>query len=494
MSAEELPFELHITGRMRSLWEELGVDEESRFAELDELKSQFRLLYLDLIDRLSITCHNNRQEIERLQSTQRQAMKAFGLTEAEIEAGLPSALHPGSLLLQLEMAKQSYETFRALSAERLQKFENLIRITNDLFDRLGVPPEERGEFGELGDTDLSRDRIERFKAKIQDLRKEIDIRAQECESAKAQIQGLLTDLRTPLSREQEAVFQSTAIDLHSVSELYRLRESLGSVKQERMAQLTQYAIEITHLWDLLAIEDAHRVEFLSSHSTIGEGDLAACAAEIARLSALRNERLPSLISAQKAEAEALWERLHIAPESRPIFEAEMGDESQIESVQKFAFYEREIVRLKKLMLTLQPLLSAIEEREEIIHEYESVCQATTDAQRLLSRERGCAHQLLREEKARRRYRGTLPKLEKKLAQMLSEFKSVHGTDFEWDGAPYIERLADSGAGIQKSRSTAAVGVPACPRGLTFVGSPRKLLQAENSADQGLSLRGRTVKS
>jgi hypothetical protein len=490
MTAEELPFELHITSRMRSLWDELGVDEESRCSDLNDLKSQFRLLYLDLIDRLSVTCRDNRQEIERLRSTQRQAMKAFGLTDAEIEAGLPSVLRPGSLLLQLEMAKQSYETFRALSAERLQKFENLIRIANDLFDRLGIPREERAEFSELGDTDLSRDRIERFKSKIQALRKEIEIRTQEVESTKTQIRGLLNDLKTSLSPEKEITFESTSVDLNAFHELHSLRESLDILKQERMTQLTQYAIEITHLWDLLNVEDAHRVEFLGSHSTIGDDDLAACAAEVMRLSVLRNEQLPSLIIAQKEEIEALWDKLHIAPESRPIFQSEMGNETQEFLVAKFTFYETEIVRLKKLMVNLQPLLSAIEEREEIIREYESVCQATTDVQRLISRERGCAHQLLREEKARRRYKGALPKLEKKLTQMLLEFKSVHGIDFEWDGMPYIEQLGEASAAIQKSRSTAAVPLLTA---VTSVGSPRKLLRSENSTDQTVPLRGRTLK-
>jgi hypothetical protein len=262
-----------------------------------------------------------------------------------------------------------------------------------------------------------------------------------------------------------------------------------------MDQLTQYAIEITHLWDLLNVEDEHRTAFLQSHSTIGEGDLEACGAEVVRLSELRNEHLPTLVESQKVEAEGLWEKLHIATESRPQFDPQSGDQSVSKLVREFSFYEEEIVRLKKLTVALHPLLSAIEEREEIIREYESVSQATSDVHRLLSRERGCAHQLLREEKARRRYKGALPKVEKKLLQLLAEFKSTHGTDFEWDGIPYIEHLTTSATAgaVPQSRSACGLGTSASPKGMSFVSSPRKIIPSENSTDQAISLRSRPVK-
>jgi hypothetical protein len=488
-------FDLRVTVKLRSLWDELGVDEETRISQLNELRDSFRLLYFDLMDRLAVRCQDIRSEIERLRSTQRQAMKAFGLSDSEIQSAIPSVFNAESLLLQLEFSKQSYETFRALSADRIQKLGNLVCISKDLFDQLGISIDERGEFDELGDSDFSRDRVDRFKNKIQELRDEITHRFHESESLKSQISNLLTELQTPPTSEQQSLLQSKSVHKKTILELQTLFHSLETLKESRMTQLTHYAIEITHLWDLLEVEDVHRAEFLQSHSTIGEDDLEECRNEVIRLSAMKNERLPTLIQSQKVEAEDLWEKLHIAAESRPRFDSHLGDQSVSELVREFVFYEAEIVRLKKLTVAIHPLLNAIEEREEIVREYESVSQATTDVHRLLSREKGSAHQLMREEKARRRYKGALPKVEKKLVQLLTEFKNAHGTDFEWDGVPYIERLTmiQGVGGIQKSKSVCQISGSSSTKGSMLIGSPRKVINAENSTDQTIALRNRTIK-
>jgi len=181
--------------------------------------------------------------------------------------------------------------------------------------------------------------------------------------------------------------------------------------------------------------------------------------------------LPNLIQAQKAEAEELWNRLHVVAESRPRFEGGgLADE--------FRFYESEVVRLKKLQVALHPTLTVIAEREEIVNEYEAVVQSTSNGTRLLSRERGSAQQLMKEEKARRRYKKVLPRIEKKLIALLKDHKAANGTDFEWDGRPYIEQLTES--------------KPA-DKGQTLQPSPRKCVHNENvQQPKAMSFRGRRV--
>jgi hypothetical protein len=112
-------------------------------------------------------------------------------------------------------------------------------------------------------------------------------------------------------------------------------------------------------------------------------------------------------------------------------------------VDGFRFYEAEVLRLKKLIVSLSPLLTAVNEREGIIHEFQEVTQAANDPQRLVSRGRGLAQQLIKEEKARRRYRNVLPRLEMKLATLLQSYKTEYGVDFEWDGRPYFESLSEA---------------------------------------------------
>jgi protein regulator of cytokinesis 1 len=399
-------------------------------------------------------------------------MKAFGMSESEIEETISQSIQNVPLVQQLELAKHCYESFRSVCADRIQTLENLTRIANGFFDRLGTSQHDRGEFSEVGDIDFSRERIERFRGKIQDLKHEIESRTKELESIHGQVTTLLNELGIVLSDDQQRVIGSKSLDPQTVADSKVVLESLEEAKQRRVEQVKQFAVEITHLWDLLNVDDVERGDFLRSHSTISIDVIESCSAEVVRLGQLRDERLPCLIQKHKAEAEDLWNKLHIAPESRPRFQGGT-------LVAEFRFFETELSRLKELTAALHPLLNIIGEREEIIHEYLAVSQSTNDAQRLLSRERGSSQQLMREERARRRYTKVLPRVEKKLIAMLKEHKAAKGTDFEWDGRPYVEKL--SGPRPHEKRQT-------------LPPSPRRPARPENAApERTMSYRGCSVK-
>jgi hypothetical protein len=439
---ESLPIDIPITDDRLQLWEELGLSEKAREQEMEDLKNAFRTVYHDSLDKLAWRCQQTRNEIQKIQTTHQRAMKAFGVGDSEISRAI-TPIQPFSLLEQLEGAKKAYDGFRTACADRIQKLENLVQMASKLFDQLGVPEDARGEFSEVGEIDFSRDRMERFRKKIQELKDTLEARTKHLLTLKSSIRELLGELGSELSPENLAVFDSGIVDSETISRCEAILADLESVKRTRVAQITQFAIEITHLWDLLGVSDAERAAFLRSHSTISEKVLISCSNEVTHLCKLRDERLPELIEKQKREVEDLWSKLHIAVESRPRFCQENGQNDEDGTVvAEFLFYEAEIIRLKKMMVSLHPLLSLINDREDIISEFEAVSQMTNDATRLLSREKGSAQQLMREEKARRRHKVVLPRLEKKLYVMLKTYKHNHGADFEWDGVPYIDKLAN----------------------------------------------------
>jgi hypothetical protein len=439
---EVLSFDIPISAKRLALWEELGLSEQARTQEIQDLTNALKKLYLDSLERLASRCEQTRNEINQIQTTHKRAMKAFGLPDSETAHAI-APIQPTGLLEQLVAAQNAYQGFRTACADRIQKLENLVYMACGLFDQLGIPVDARGEFAEVGEIDFSRDRMERFRKKIQELKDTLEARTKHMQSLKASIGELLGELGSELSAENKAMFNSKLIDSETISKSESLLADLETVKRTRVAQITQFAVEITHLWDLLGISDAERAGFLRSHSTISEKVLISCSNEVAHLCQLRDERLPELIEKQKKEVEELWSKLHIAVESRPRF-CEGNGENQGNGVivEEFLFYESEIIRLKKMIVSLHPLLSLINDREDIIKEFEAVSQMTNDATRLLSREKGSAQQLMREERARRRHKVVLPRLEKKLVVMLKTYKQQHGTDFEWDGLPYIEKLAN----------------------------------------------------
>lgn len=452
MSCSEEPFEVRVSPDMQTLWTELGIDDEAQQNEFGELRQEFQTVYNQFLDKLSNRCKEARKEIEHVQSIHKQAMKAYGLSDSDIAEALPQ-IEPTQLLQQLEKAKEAYQNFKLTCSDRIQKLESLVRTASEMFDALGVPLEERGEYSEVGDIDYSRDRIERFRKRIQDLRSDVEERTREVRAAKTTITNLVTELKFGLAEADTTMLESDSIDAATLQRCRELIEQLEAFKKKRVDEISQLAMEITHLWELLNISDKERAEFLKSHSTISEEVLTSCKEELERLSKLRDERIPELIEHQKQEALQLYERLHIAVESRPVFSDPSDDADGPQ--REFAFYEAEIVRLKKLLMSVTPILTSIEEREEIISEYENFGQAGTDAQRLLSRGPGHAQQLMREEKARRRYKVVLPRLDKKLYAMLKDYRDANGSDFEWDGSPYIDKLTDVQEDLMPKKRTTA---------------------------------------
>ncbi|KAH0795107.1 hypothetical protein GPJ56_000950 [Histomonas meleagridis] len=405
--------------------------------EIDSLTDKIQAIYSDFIAKLMTKCQEIRSEIQEIHSKHRQAMKAFGISETDINEQL-SPIQPSGLIKQLEDSKREYTNFQHVIADRVQKIENLIHIANELFDSLDIPVEERGEFYELGEIDFTRERVDRFRSKIELLKKEKEENVSEITKLKSRIKKLLKEMDTKLSPEESQIMNSTLCSKSIIESLSSLATKYKQKKDQRTKEISEVAITITHLWDLLNIGESERKKFLSEHSTLGDDVLMSCNREVEKLSKLRDEKLPELIAAQRREVEKYWNLLHIADESRPRFEPKSIEN---EKVEEFNFLESEIIRLKKLSVEWHPILESINQRESILSEYYAMEAATNDPSRLMSRERGCAQQLIREEKARRRYKVVLPRLEKKIYQLLVDYKQKHGTDFEWDGKPYIEQLS-----------------------------------------------------
>jgi hypothetical protein len=123
------------------------------------------------------------------------------------------------------------------------------------------------------------------------------------------------------------------------------------------------------------------------------------------------------------------------------------DGSDDGSLERFNSYEAEMVRLKKLYISGQPIIELIRQREEIIDEYNEVMAAnrvtTPPKTKETIRTRPSEPtDRLRIEKATRRYKMVLPRVNKKLKAWLLRFKEEDGEDFLWKGKPVIHDLED----------------------------------------------------
>jgi hypothetical protein len=425
-------FELKIVPEVQMLWDELGLDDGERSNATDSLSKDLAQICLNFHTSLVSRCAEVRRDISAVKDKHRRALRAFGVSDSDIARQI-SSIGPTNLIGQLLDAKQSLHDFEREISERVQTLEGLAEVASELFDALGVPFDERGEFGAVGDSDLTSERVERFRVEVARLQCEREERLTKRALVTSDVSVLLTDLDSIAQGDDLAVLNSESVSPDQIDKLCALRDRLEKRISERVSEVSALAVAITQLWDLLAVDENERLAFLRSHTSLGDDVLASCQEEIARLTELRDERLPELIAAQRAEVRELWELMHIAmPQGVP------GTRNEL---QEFGLLQQEIIRLKTLLVECRPIMEAVQRREEILQEYNEMMSQMQDSNRLTSRGRGGAQQRMREEKARRRYYVSLPKLEKKLYQLLADYRSKTGTEFEWDGKPYLESLA-----------------------------------------------------
>ena len=433
-------FELHATPALEELWNQIGYDESQRTAAMDGLKGQILELCQKFEDDLTTQVSNLQVEISNLYEKYRKDMKAYGIPDESID-GKIGTIRPFNLTEQLEMARNTYSEFRVFVDERIAELDKLVADANGLFDCLGVPAESRGEFGAVGEEDLSQERVERFKAKIEELTREKEEKQSQFEDARADINLVLAELGEDLTGDDWVLMSSPSLSPETMQGLRELKEKLERTKQERIKQISDYALAITHLWNLLNIPENERTEFLEAHSTLGINDLEACKAEVRNLENKRDEILPEIVKTQRSEVEELWNTLHIPSEKRNTFVPDETESQGEQLFKEFEFMKQELEKLKALRAQVEPVLELVQQRENIISEYKKTLESSADPSRLMSRAKGCAQALIREEKARRRYKVSLPRLEKKLYQALCEYKQKTGEDFEWDGQPYVDSLS-----------------------------------------------------
>ena len=432
------PIQIQINSELENLWNSLGIDPTDRNLQIQQLISEMKIIYINHIDKLKKDCINTREEIENVINRHRKAMEAFGMPENEISQTFPQ-IQSTNLLRQLNEVSKQYEGFKVVIADRVQKIDNLVHIAKDLFNCLEIPQKDRGEFNEIGEIDFTRERVERFKDKIEELKLLVEKRKTEITSYHQRIQTLLIQTGEGNNQFYQSILSTPSVGITTLNQLKDIEIELKNHKEQRVSELSEMAVTITHLWDILSITEKERKEFLSKYSDVGPNVIKSCKDEILRLSKLRDEKLPNLIAQQRQEVTHLWEKLHIAVESRPIFVKDLLTESDL-LFKEYQFLEQEILRLKRIEVEHHLILETINQREEIINEYQDVLNVSNDPNRLTSRERGMAQQLIKEEKARRRYKTVLPKVDKKLSQMLIDYKKKNGKDFEWDGKPYLEKI------------------------------------------------------
>jgi protein regulator of cytokinesis 1 len=134
--------------------------------------------------------------------------------------------------------------------------------------------------------------------------------------------------------------------------------------------------------------------------------------ELARLNELKRQNLHLFVEEARCKLQELWDALYFSEEEMLDFTPAFSD---VCSDALLSAHEAEIARLEALKEQRLPILQKIDRHRELIKERNELAQSSQDASRLMARgqkgEKRDPGKLLREEKMRKRIAKDLPKVE-----------------------------------------------------------------------------------
>lgn len=266
------------------------------------------------------------------------------------------------------------------------------------------------------------------------------------------------------------------------------RDRLLEEKRGRERKLKELKAVVEGLWNRLGVEDPARKSFLAKNRGCGLRVINEFEAELDRLNELKRQNLHLFVEDARYKLQALWDELYYSEEEMLEFTPAFSD---VYSDALLSAHEGEIARLEALKEQRLPTLQLIDKHRSLIKDREDLAASSQDATRLLGKgtkgEKRDPTRLLREEKMRKRIAKDLPKVEAELKKILERWEGDYGRPFLVHGMSYLEELEAVSAKPAPPRSK----TPSVPASTT-VKVPLKSAPAPSSSRAGSVMRGASV--
>jgi hypothetical protein len=421
MKSSLLSFKLD--ANLDRIWRSIGLSSEERRSELQKLECTLATAYRNFVADAAAFLEDLREQLRLSQTELIRMQQVYGA------AASPTVASPTAPLReQIATNQRSKTEFTQMFELRVQEFEMYQNEIDDLFVILGISVKDRGEFREIGDDDLTVERLSRYTNTIASLKQERDNRIDILHSLQARISFLLDDLNEPTSDDVRKLLQTDLITTAVVQTLVRESERLEAIKAKRNAEIQVLRDELDDLYLLLAIDDSDRI---ANQSRETDDVIQLLKDEIEFLKEEKATRLPQVVKGARKEIARICDQMRISTRIWPKYSG--GDIEE-----EARFLTTQLQELKQKRIQGQPiidLISQIENAKDLIHGRQNQLQET----------RPSSHKLAEEERARRTAKELLPKLERRLLTLLVQFRETNGFEFEFNGVNYLEALERDGA-------------------------------------------------
>ncbi|KAF0986757.1 hypothetical protein HZS_1351 [Henneguya salminicola] len=222
----------------------------------------------------------------------------------------------------------------------------------------------------------------------------------------------------------------------------RLEKDLIEIKNK----INRLWDSIEFLWSSLNIEKIERDFFKQTNHNYTPTVYENLKNEENRLKKLRLENLSDYIPKLKEELIVSWNKCRFGSQKREQFVKVFGAQISEESL---TAHEDALLSAKQYYSTNHKILQLLEKRDEMWDNYRKFETNNTNIDRYQNR--GGA--LLKEEKLRRNVYRELPKTEKELSILVTEWESKNGSSFLIDDMTYLEYLSSQSQSLQEEKET-----------------------------------------
>ena len=545
---------------LNALWDEIGLSEEEKKEEFENMIQKIEQVRCDFIVNSYQKITDMKRETQEIRELHANQLKALGESDDVID-DVESIDILGTVKDKYDDVNRKHQDFLRTYNERLHEFQRFHEQIQSCYESMGdqyYDPERR-EFEEIGDEDLTVKRLMKFEKKAKQLQVDFDTHFTLFNGLKKKTESLCNDLaESPPNDINELLYGHIYSD--SVCEqLSDYITYLTEIYDTRKKYISEMAVEIVRLWDILDVDDDTRLRFINSHSVFSQKNVQDCIEEADRLTQIRDSRIVELIEKMKKEISEICDDLGYSEEQKQniiekcekgidqthtevkdmSFDKDSNSESQrieeeeeegkeegennnenvnrelnitkpefeenIEETRNFIRifnnYDIELCKLKKIHLVAHPIIDLINQRQEIIDEYNELVQQQKESQRIAENKKKekeieidaskpvvekdvtkspkkkgkkkqqkkpkvvirnmdatakrfnskikrdtirirppSTQERINAEKVTRRYKTILPRIEKKLLITLILFREENGEDFLWKGEPIINEL------------------------------------------------------
>ncbi|EAY20784.1 hypothetical protein TVAG_391680 [Trichomonas vaginalis G3] len=397
------------------LWTAIGFTKVEKAAEAKKLELALIEAYQKFIAETNINCEDLRGELRNAIFEYQHVQQIFG-----DEGAIPSLSPKYSLRDQINYMNDVTEELKMKYDSRVKEFDEIASKLSEQYKILKINEEDRGEFAEVGTSDLTLSRLERFKQTNKKLDAEIQQRTKLFESLVQQITETSEYIQETIPDKFQTIIENKNIDNDSISKLTECLNSLQELQETNKEQLDNLWKRISYLYEVLDFDTKSR---RSKPQNPSVQEIDSLLNEIESLQKQIEDSLPTLVKSLQRDIKKVCDDLRISPANYIRF---TGDNEDLES--RAIFLRRQLNDLKQRQIKAQPIISLISEIESA-----NASLKNDPTKSYMSRERGAARKRVEEEKQRKIAVETIPKLEQKLLKLLAQFKEENKYDFQFEG-------------------------------------------------------------